>query len=215
MASDAGRLAAGGRLPEWTVTRVVSSDEPAGSRAGLDVLDDAALVAASREGSRAAFDVLVERHRRTVYQLCYRFVRTHEDAADLAQDVFLRAWRAVPRFRGDSSVSTWLYRIGVNACLNRVTARRVPQVGLDDAPEPAAAPADPAEGLDASQRAARVRAAVAQLPEKQRATVILRVYHDRSHKEIAEILGTTEGAAKANLFHALGNLKKLLAGRPS
>ena len=70
-----------------------------------------------------AFDVIVERHRRSVYQLCYRFVGNHEDASDLSQDVFLRAYRGLGKFRGGSSLSTWLYRIGVNLCLNRVSRK--------------------------------------------------------------------------------------------
>jgi RNA polymerase sigma-70 factor (ECF subfamily) len=213
MPTSAGERVAQGRLPGWTVTRVTSTAETDDSREGLADLDDPGLVALCQQGRRAAFDVLVERHRRPVYQLCYRFVGNHEDAADLSQDVFLRAYRALPRFRSESSVSTWLYRIGVNACLNRVSARRVPHVALDDAPELTAPPSDPASGLVAAEQGAAVRAAIAKLPERQRATVVLRVYQDRSHREIAEILGTTEGAAKANLFHALRNLKKLLAGR--
>jgi RNA polymerase sigma-70 factor (ECF subfamily) len=213
MSSRAGEIAVRSVGLEWTVTRVVNSAEPDDRREGLDGLDDAGLVAACRAGRRAAFDVLVERHQRQVYQLCYRFVGTHEDASDLCQDVFLRAYRALARFRGDAAVSTWLYRIGVNACLNRVAAKAAPTVALDDTAELAASPSDPADHLIAGQRAAQVRAAIAALPARQRATLILRVYHDRSHREIAGILGTTEGAAKTNLFHALGNLKKLLAGR--
>jgi RNA polymerase sigma-70 factor (ECF subfamily) len=170
--------------------------------------DDHGLLAACRAGSRAAFGVLVERHRRQVYRLCYRFAGTHEDAADLSQEVFLRAYRAVARFRGDSSVSTWLHRIGVNVCLNRAASRRPPQVPLEHIPELAAPAPDPASSLAASERAA-----IAALPEKQRATVILRVYQELSHREIAEALGTTEGAAKANLFHALRSLRRRLAAR--
>ena len=71
-------------------------------------------------GRAGAFDLIVERHRRPVYQLCYRFVGNHEDASDLSQDVFLRAYRGLRSFRGQSSLGTWLYRIGVNVCLNRV-----------------------------------------------------------------------------------------------
>lgn len=213
MSSQAAQFVARGGAPEWTVTRVVSTGDDGDDREALERLDDAGLVSACQAGRRQAFDLLVERHRRTVYQLCYRFVGNHEDAADLSQDVFLRAYRALGRFRGDASVSTWLYRIGVNACLNRVSGKPAPMVALDDTAELPAPPADPASALMASQRAAHVRAAIARLPKRQRATLVLRMYHERSHREIAEILGTTEGAAKANLFHALGNLKKFLSGR--
>src|SRR6266487_4257150 len=78
---------------------------------------------ASLAGRAGAFDLIVERHQRAVYQLCYRFVGNHEDASDLSQDVFLRAYRGLRSFRGQSSLGTWLYRIGVNVCLSRVGAK--------------------------------------------------------------------------------------------
>lgn len=212
MPNDAAQLVARGRHPEWTLRRVHTTDDDDLSRADLEGLDDRALVDACRNGSRRAFDILVERHRRSVYLLCYRFMGTHEDAADLSQEVFLRAFRGLARFRAEAAVSTWLYRIGVNACLNRVSARPAPHVPLDDAPELPAAAADPAEGLVAAEAAGRVRAAVARLPQKQRTALVLRVYHDLSHREIAEIMGTTVGAVKANVFHALGSLRKRLGG---
>src|SRR5262249_1902574 len=105
---------------------------------------------------------------------------------------------------------TWLYRIGVNVCLNRVAAK-APQTEPIDAHQFVDAQAEPAsEALLKDERGARVRAAIAQLPPKQRTTLILRVYHEMSHQQIAEALGSSVGAVKANFFHALGNLKKLL-----
>src|SRR6266516_224920 len=80
---------------------------------------------------RQAFDVIVERHRRNVYQLCYRFVGNHEDASDLAQDVFVRAFRGLQNFKGEASLGTWLYRIGVNVCLNKVGAKSPRPEALD------------------------------------------------------------------------------------
>jgi RNA polymerase sigma-70 factor (ECF subfamily) len=98
-------------------------------------------VEACRRGEREAFDRLVLRYQRDVYRLCYRYVNNHEDANDLAQEVFLRAWRAIPRFRGESAVSTWLYRIAVNACLNfrvvrRPAAQELPEGLADPRPGP-------------------------------------------------------------------------------
>jgi RNA polymerase sigma-70 factor (ECF subfamily) len=160
-----------------------------------------------------AFDLIVERHRRAVYQLCYRFVGNHEDASDLSQDVFLRAYRGLSTFRGQSTLATWLYRIGTNVCLNRVSAKTTlgtltepidEQQFIDERAD------SPSELMLKDERAARVRAAIARLPDKQRATLILRTYHDMSHQEIADVLGSSVGAVKANFFHALGNLKKLL-----
>jgi RNA polymerase sigma-70 factor (ECF subfamily) len=165
-------------------------------------------VEACQRGEREAFDLLVERYQRDVYRLCYRYVNNHEDANDLAQEVFLKAWRAIGRFRGESSVRTWLYRIGVNACLNfRALRRPVTQ----ELPEALADPRPGAQARVQSDDEARlVRAAVVRLPEKQRATLILKIYHDLTHEEVAQILGSTVGTVKANLFHALGNLRRLV-----
>ena len=202
----------GGTQPHWTQTVVPSSEDQAGPDTPLAGLDDRRLVELCLGGRVDAFDVIVGRHQRAVYQLCFRFVRRHEDAADLTQEVFLRAYRGLRRFRGDATLTTWLYRIGVNACLNHVSARRPPETALDDAPQIASPGEDPASSLARAEQGARVRAAVARLPPKQRAALILRVYQDLSHREIASALDTTEGAVKANFFHALGNLKRMLAG---
>ena len=176
---------------------------------------DAELVSACLRGQREAFDVLVERHQRHVYQLCYRFAGNHEDANDLAQDVFIRAYRGLKTFKGNSSLGTWLYRIGVNVCLNKVgsQARIEPLDRLLEVNDAriASAAESAAEALLRRERATQVRAAIARLPKKQRATLILRVYHDLPHDQIAGILGNSVGAVKANFFHALNNLKKLLS----
>jgi RNA polymerase sigma-70 factor (ECF subfamily) len=187
---------------------------PAADPRPLEQLDERALVEACLVQRSGAFDLIVERHRRAVYQLCYRFVLNHEDASDLSQDVFLRAYRGLRSFRGQSTLATWLYRIGVNVCLNRVSAKTT----LGKLTEPIeekqfvdVRAESPSDLMLKDERAARVRAAIAQLPRKQRATLILRTYHEMSHQEIADVLGSSVGAVKANFFHALGNLKKLLA----
>jgi RNA polymerase sigma-70 factor, ECF subfamily len=176
----------------------------------LDSLDEAGLLAACRAGTAGAFDLLVERHRRPVYQLCYRFMGNHEDASDLSQEVFLRAYRGLANFRGQSSIATWLYRIGVNACLNRVSARAIASEPIADREFVDADAESPSDRVLRSERSAKVRAAIAELPPKQRAALILRTYHDMSHQEIANVLGGSAGAVKANIFHALASLKKLL-----
>jgi RNA polymerase sigma-70 factor, ECF subfamily len=212
MSTRAVQWVAGGIRPEWTLGVVSSTEEPPENEQTLAGLDDRGLVRACLAGRREAFDVIVERHQRGVYQLCYRFVRSHEDAADLTQEVFLRAYRGLHRFRGDAALSTWLYRIGVNLCLNRVSARAPRETPLDEAHPVAAPDTDPVSALAEARRRERVRAAVDELPGKQRAALILRVYHELSHQEIASALGTSVGAAKANVFHALGNLRRALAG---
>ncbi len=176
----------------------------------VTALDEAGLVAACLAGQPDAFEVIVERHRRTVYQLCYRFVGNHEDASDLSQDVFLRAYRGLGTFRGGSSLSTWLYRIGVNLCLNRVSAKLPVTEAIDKQQHIDTRSESASERVLREERGAQVRRAIATLPPKQRATLILRMYHELSHEEIAGVLGSSVGAVKANFFHALGNLKKRL-----
>jgi len=202
-------------VARWTppTSRGMREPEAAGP-SGLDLerADDRALVESFRAGRREAFDVIVRRHQRQVYQLCYRFVGNHEDAADLSQDVFIRAFKGLGRFKGDSALSTWLYRVGVNVCLNRVTAKRPVMEGLDDLQPVAAGHETAFDRVARSERAAVLLQAVRQLPPKQRAAVVLRIYHDLPHEQIARILGSSVGAVKANFFHALGNLRRALGG---
>jgi RNA polymerase sigma-70 factor (ECF subfamily) len=196
---------------DWDVTVVRQEAEGAIDHAHvLADLDERALVDACLAGQPGAFDLIVERHRRQVYQLCYRFVSNHEDASDLCQDVFLRAYRGLRTFRGQSSLGTWLYRIGVNVCLNRVGTKTPVTEPIDDRQHVDTRADSVADRMLKGERAARVRQAIAQLPPKQRATLILRMYHELSHREIADALGSSVGAVKANFFHALGNLKKRL-----
>ncbi len=178
--------------------------------ASASTADDAALVRAALAGEAYAFDAIVERHRRAVYQVCFRFVGNQEDANDLAQDTFVRAYRALAKFRQESSLATWLYRIAVNVCLNSLAVKRptleplAPERHVDTIGD---RPDDP---LHREEQARLVKAAVARLPPKQRATLVLRVYHELPHDRIAEILGSSVGAVKANFFHALNNLRRLL-----
>jgi RNA polymerase sigma-70 factor (ECF subfamily) len=153
-------------------------------------------------GSPGAFDLLVQLHQRTLYRLCYRFVDNHEDACDLTQEVFLRAHRGFARFRSQSSSSTWLYRIGVNLCLNWVSVKRPATEPLRPERKTDHRAVDPVERLDHSQRA--------RLPPRQRAVAVLRVYHEMPHQDIAAIVGSSVGAVKANYFHAMGNLRRLI-----
>jgi len=198
---------------EWSVKVVTPAAEQAPAPA-LEHQDDAQLVVLAAAGGREAFDEIVVRHRRSVYQVCYRFVNNHEDASDLAQEVFVRAWRGLGQFKGQSALSTWLYRIAVNVCLNRVSVKQPETEPLESDRFEDTRAEDPSAGILRGERAAAVRRAIAALPDKQRATLILRAYHDLSHQQIADILGSSVGAVKANFFHALGNLRKILGSEP-
>ena len=194
---------------QWDVTVVRQGDvetlDPA-----LHALSEAALVTACLDQRPGAFDVIVERHQRAVYQICYRFMGNHEDASDLSQDVFLRAYRGLRNFKGNAALGTWLHRIAVNACLNRVAVKTPKSEPFEDRQHIDIRAESAPDRMLRDERAARVRAAVVKLPPKQRAALILRTYQDMSHQDIATALGTSVGAAKANVFHALQNLKKLL-----
>ena len=200
------------RSPAWGV-RVTRPDGPSEADARPNDLaneDDRVLVTAFLSGRRDAFDLIVERHQRNVYQLCYRFVNNHEDASDLAQHVFVRAFKGLRNFKNESSLGTWLYRVGVNACLNRVTTKKIETEPIEAAPRVDTRAPDALQEVLRGERAAEVRGAIAKLPPKQRATLMLRVYQELSHEEIAGVLGSSVGAVKANFFHALGNLKRIL-----
>ena len=183
---------------------------PAPDTLDLAAAEDRVLVAAFLAGSQDAFAVIVNRYQRTVYQVCYRFVRNHEDAADLAQDVFVRAFKGLSQFKGDAALGTWLYRVGVNCCLNRLAVKRPHMEPIEESQHVDQKRDDPLRSVLRGEKAEHVRQAIARLPPKQRATLLLRVYQDLSHEEIATILGSSVGATKANFFHALGNLKRLL-----
>jgi RNA polymerase sigma-70 factor (ECF subfamily) len=175
---------------------------------------DQALVTACLAGDKGAFDEIVQRHQRTVYQVCFRFTNNHEDASDLVQETFVRAWKGLRNFKGHAALSTWLYRVAVNVSLNRVSKKRPESESIDVDRFVDTSSDAPGAALRRAERARAVRRAINELPEKQRATLILRTYHDLSHQEIADILESSVGAVKANFFHALANLKKILGSEP-
>jgi RNA polymerase sigma-70 factor (ECF subfamily) len=200
------------QMANWPDTRPPAMSAAQSATAADDLRDatDGALVEAFLAGRRDAFDVIVERHRRQVYLLCYRFTGNHEDASDLAQDVFVRAFRGLKNFKGQSSLATWLYRIGVNTSLNKAAVKRPATEPIEPERHVDTGSPDPLGDIVRNEDAVLLRAAIRQLPPKQRATLILRVYHELPHEEIARTLGSSVGAVKANFFHALGNLRKLV-----
>jgi RNA polymerase sigma-70 factor (ECF subfamily) len=173
--------------------------------------DERELVDAARQGDTRAFDLLVERHQRAIYRLCYRLAQNADDAADLTQDALLRAFRSIRSFRGESAFGTWLYRIALNTCRSFRSSRRPIHEELTE--RSAVSVPDVTLRLEQDERARKVRDAVARLPEKQKATLVLKIYHEMTHEQIAEVLGTSVGTAKANLFHALAGLRRMLGER--
>ena len=174
-------------------------------------LEERAAIDACLSGDASAFDVLVIRHQKTIHRVCYRFTGNTEDAADLTQEVFVKAYRSLPKFRGTSAFSTWLYRIAVNACLSFKASRKNKMEEWDEDHDIVAGGPSAEETLDALSNARNIRAALETLPERQRLTVIMKVLEERTHAEVAEILGSNVGTVKANLFFAIRNLRKQLA----
>jgi RNA polymerase sigma-70 factor (ECF subfamily) len=184
---------------------------PAAEAAATASDEDAALVESFRRGERAAFEALCRRHQRPLYFFVLRQVRDRDEAADLAQRTLVRAFQKLDGLRSGTSFRAWLYRIAVNLTLNHVRDHaRFVHDALDDAPAPHTSPTD---DIARAQESRRLRAAVERLPPKQRLTLELRVYEDLSFREVAEALGSNEGAAKVNFHHAVKRLKQLL-GEP-
>lgn len=173
--------------------------------------EDLHLVEAFRRGEESAFSALVIKYRDGVYRVARRLLGNHEDAADATQEVFIRAYRALARFDGRSQLSTWLYRITINLCLDaRSRIARFPL--LDDADALSERPGG--EGLEQTAVGREMRRLVARavsaLPPRQRAMVVLRLYQDLPYQEIAGIMGCAEGTVKATMFAALRTLRRAL-----
>jgi RNA polymerase sigma-70 factor (ECF subfamily) len=156
---------------------------------------DDRLVARFRAGDREAFDALVRRHQAALV----RFVRRNagDDAEDVAQQAFVRAFEQLDGFAGRSAFRTWLFRIGLNLALNQARGRR-------------RQPLPPPVSIATTEAvpAAALRALVGALPHKQRLALELRLFDELSFREVGEVLGTSESAAKANFHHALKRLRK-------
>ncbi len=183
-------------------------------------LDDSALVAEVRAGQRGAFDVLVRRHQDRVWRVCLRWLGDPATAEEIAQDVFLAAFRGLAGFRGESSFRTWLLRITVNHCQNARTARHRRGWGRHDALDSEDAPVrevvDPAPladtRADGAQSRARLHAALASLEEDLRAVVLLRDVEDLDYEEIAQVLDVPRGTVKSRLHRARTLLAEQLLG---
>ncbi len=157
----------------------------------------------SDQGRRAAFERLVRDYKEAVYFHIRRMVLNHDDANDLTQEVFIKVWRSMDRFRGESKLYTWLYRIATNACLTHLEKnKRFYNVSFDDVENQLqqALREDPL--FTADDILLRLQVALASLPDKQRAVFVMRYYDELSYAEIAEITGTSEGALKASYHHA-------------
>lgn len=190
--------------------------------ASSGALEDRSLADACCKGRREAFGELVTRHQDRAFNLAYRLTGSRDEAADAVQEAFLKAYRAMRSFRGESSFYTWLFRILVNEVRSRRRRRsaRPAAFSLDADPggerpgspaDPPAAGPDPSEEAGRAERSGLVRQALQSLEDDQRAIIVLRDIEGRDYAEIADALGCPRGTVKSRLHRARMALKDILA----
>ena len=182
---------------------------------GDHVVEEATLVHRARNGDPDAFRELVERSMKFVYRLAYDLTGNRQDAEDLSQEVFLKAHRSLPSFRGTSKWTTWLYRITVNAGIDARKMKKHIVTEYDDDSMAGGSgqsrPNAPDRIADAAMIQAKIEHALSGLSPNERSVFVLRHYHDLPLRQIAEILDVAEGTVKSHLFRAVQRLQKDLA----
>ena len=167
-----------------------------------------ALIRDAARGDEAAFAALMRQHRERVYRVARRVVASHETAEDITQHVFITMHRKLHTFRGDSKLSTWLYRVTTNACYDHLRRQR-PEAELDFDRLPARE-AGPRSQLATDEAVDTINGHIQMLPPKQRMTLTLRLCEELSFKEVAQAMGCSVNAAKVNYFHGIRRLRALL-----
>lgn len=172
-------------------------------------IDERQLIASLRNEStrRDAFSVLVRRHQEQLYHMIRRIVLVHEDADDVLQNTFIKAWQGLEGFRGDSSIGTWLYRIATHEALDFIEKQKHKGVSLDDDETRAAqAVANQLESdpfFDGDETELQLQEAIATLPKKQRVVFNMKYYEDMKYEDMSKALGTSVGALKASYHIAV------------
>lgn len=161
------------------------------------------------EGDREAFGGLIQSHRQRVWAVAFRYTRRPEDADDITQEVFIRLWKAAAKWEPAARLSTWLYRVTANLCLDFRGKRNQSVISLTG--DLAASSEAVSEALEAQETAARVQRAIAALPERQRMAVILHRFEGLSYEEIAKVTQWSEAAIESLLSRAYAALRSQLA----
>ncbi len=173
---------------------------------------DVELVKEVKAGNQNAFNQLVIIHQKKILNLIYRMIRNLEEAQDLTQEVFLKAYRGLKDFKMESSFSTWLYKIAVNSAINYSTGKRWKNwVSIFEVKEPEALWGNPLQEIRKDEINKAIDDAILSLPPRQRSVFVLKYYEELPYQEIARMTGTSEGALKANYFQAVKKLQKKLA----
>lgn len=204
----------GGHLSTFTRGIIVFMD----GNASVQPRDED-LVALAQKGDQQAFEALVQRHQQKAYRIAFDFARDREEAKDLSQEAFLRAYTHLSNFDGRSGFYTWFYRILVNICLDyrrrqkRTSAEEFNET-VENQIEPshqAGNPVSPDQKVIAGQLSRKVGEALESLPPKQRTAFILKNHQGLSIREIAEIMQTAEGTVKVHLYRAVRTLRENLS----
>ncbi len=174
--------------------------------------DDLALVSRAAAGDMVAFEDLVRRYRNDVYALSYHFLKNREEAWDTSQEVFIKAHRALGRYRGEASFKTWILRITANHCKDQFKKRKLDTVVLDETigGGPASPNLGPDRSLEAQELGKAIDEAVAALPPKHRMAFVLREYEDMSYQEMAAAMRCSLGTVMSRLHHARKKLQQAL-----
>lgn len=184
-----------------------------------DPLDEAALLAKARQGDTRAFDEMVTRNREKIFMHAYHMLRSEDDAVEIAQETFIRAWRSLARFDGKASFSSWLYRIATNAAIDLCRRRKKhPEVEIEGGAlkiDPASRTTPhrgevPGASVDRAEIRRRVEAALLELSPGHRAVIILKEIEDLSYEEIAARVGCSLGTVMSRLHYARKHLQTLL-----
>ena len=182
-------------------------------------MTDRELVARAGAGDQEAFEQLVRDNQNRVYSLAVRLVGDREEAADLAQEAFLKAWQGLSSFQGESSFSTWIYRLTTNVCIDYLRRKKrrqevEPAVSLDDEDsgwaEPADAGQDPQRKLEEAERGRALARGLERLPEHQRQVLVMRELSGLSYQEIGAATGLDLGTVKSRIARARLALRKIL-----
>lgn len=175
--------------------------------------DDIDLVQRLRDPAtcREAFGEVINRYSEPLYWQIRRMVNSHDDANDLLQNTFMKAWQALDNFRGDARLSTWLYKIAINESLSHLEReRRRQDISIDDEAASIANAIEADEWIDGDALSVKLRKAVAQLPEKQRLVFNMKYFDEMKYEQMSEILGTSVGALKASYHLAVKKIEQYL-----
>jgi len=170
-------------------------------------------VRAAQKGDKAAFEAIVSEQHARLYHVCLRMMASPEDAADMMQEVWVKVWRNLPRFKGDSSLSTWLYRVAMNTCLDELRRRKKgAQVSMETLAESGWEPTDPQaeELLERSINRELLLSALSTLAEDYRAVLVLRDLQGMAYEEISAILNIPLGTVRSRLSRARKQMAKNL-----